>query len=673
MKVFALRSRASLFGHNAPRKLTDFSGNVPVYGNWTSGDMRELEDEDIVHLDAKYETITPGSWVVVDTSSVRPTGGREEPHPARFPLLVARVESVNASESRTAYGITGPSTKVVLPSPWLLFGVETPPLPQELAGFIRNSAGTATEGAFDIIRRTSVFATSELLELAEAPITTPLCDGSSANPVELADLQQDLATGRWVIITGERTDVPGTSGIAGTEIRMIADVRHDVARIDDNALGGEVTHTFLSLSTPLVYCYKRGTVKIWGNVIDATHGETQGTVVDAMRGGPRRETLGSGNAAEPFQRFTLKASPLTHTAAATVEGAASSLEVRVNEVRWREREMLAGAPTADHGYVTRTADDGKTTVMFGDGKHGARLPTGRENIHAAYRIGIGRAGNVGPDRISMLASKPLGLKDVTNPARSSGGADADSLEQLRSNIPIALQALDRLVSVRDYADFARTFAGIGKSSATRLSDGRGQIVHVTIAGVDDIPILESSDLFANLSLAFARLGDARQPVRLAVRELVMLIIAARVRVAKDYRWDLVEPHVRAALFRTFGFDRRELGQPATSSEVLATIQRVPGVEYVDLDTFGGVPEFTASAGPPASRQPITPDQIAALVKDRMDPATAAANAGGCSWLPPFCPVSARLAGPDENGVIAPAQLVLLTPDVPATLVLTSIP
>jgi uncharacterized phage protein gp47/JayE len=662
MQVFALRSRASLFGHNAPRKLTGFSHNVPVYENWKAGDIREMEDEATVHLDAKYETITPGSWVVIDTSSIRSTARGVEPHPARFPLLVSRATTVNANESRTAYGLSGPSTRVALTDAWLLFGhrAEEGAVPADLTALINATSKRGSEGAFDIIRRTSVFATSELLELAEAPIETPLCDGTSTNPIELADLQEDLSPGRWVIVTGTRTDIPGTSGVTGTELRMIANVGQDIARIDGSPVPGEVTHTFLSLSSSLMYCYDRSTVKVWGNVVDATHGET------------RKETLGSGNGAEPFQQFTLKASPLTFTAAPTVEGAASSLEVRVNEVRWRERDMLAGKPPTDHGYVTRTDDASKTTVLFGDGKNGARLPTGRENVKAVYRTGIGRAGNVDADRITLLAAKPIGLKDVTNPIRSSGGANADSLEQLRSNIPIALQALDRLVSVRDYADFARSFAGIGKASATRLSNGRSETVHVTIAGVDDIPILESSDLFRNLSLALTRLGDVRQPVRLAVRELVMLIISARVRVAEDYRWELVEPHIRTALFETFGFDRRDLGQPATSSEVLSTIQKVPGVDYVDLDTFGGIPEFVASAGPPPLRLPITPDQIAECVADRLNP-LGPVDTGDCSWLPPFCPVSARLAGPDENGVIAPAQLVLLTPDVPSTLVLTSIP
>ena len=61
--------------------------------------------------------------------------------------------------------------------------------------------------------------------------------------------------------------------------------------------------------------------------------------------------------------------------------------------------------------------------------------------------------------------------------------------------------------VRDYADFSRTFAGIGKASAARLSDGSRQVVHVTIAGADDIPIDLNSDLYRNLVQALHVNGD----------------------------------------------------------------------------------------------------------------------------------------------------------------------
>ncbi len=41
--------------------------------------------------------------------------------------------------------------------------------------------------------------------------------------------------------------------------------------------------------------------------------------------------------------------------------------------------------------------------------------------------------------------------------------------------------LDRIVSLRDFEDFARAFAGIGKAQATWLWDGERRLVHLTVA------------------------------------------------------------------------------------------------------------------------------------------------------------------------------------------------
>jgi hypothetical protein len=655
LRVHALRVRASVFGNTAsPHFVGINTDKTPNFVPWTARDIRKAERPTILHLDARYDSVLPDSWVVVDTSAVAPPTGAEDPRPAHFPLLVTRAVDVESGGSRTAYGVTGPSTTVRIADDgaeepaWIVF-------PEEVR---RDPEGT---DALEIIRRTSVLAGSEQLELAEAPVDEPPCGKTGPDVIELGELQLDLRPGRWVIVSGERTDTPGTSGVMVAELRLIADVTHDVSRDDGGrTLPGERMHTFVTLATPLDHCYRLATVVVWGNVVDATHGET------------KDEILGGGDGSQQQQRFTLRASPLTHTAAATADGAASTLRLRVNEVLWHEARSMADAAPTDHVYVTSTSDDAKTTITTGG--RAARLPTGRDNVRAVYRTGIGRVANVGAGRISQLGSRPLGLKDVVNPLRASGGADPDSAEQIRRNAPLGLLSLDRLVSLRDYADFARAFAGIGKASAAKLSDGQREMVHVTIAGLDDVPILPSSDLFVNLQSAFSLLGDARQPVQLAVRELVLLVIAARVRVAENYSWKLVEPHVRAALLEAFGSERRDLGQPVASSEVIGTIARVPGVEFVDLDVFGGIPEVVpdvVAAGATPARHAISATEIAARIAARLG-GTAAPDAS-CGWLPPFCPVAARLAGPDENGVIAPAQIAILDARVPQTLLLTEIP
>ena len=54
-----------------------------------------------------------------------------------------------------------------------------------------------------------------------------------------------------------------------------------------------------------------------------------------------------------------------------------------------------------------TCPPGTTLSFFGfcAGEHGARLPTGTENIEAVYRTGLGAAGNVEPGQISQLATR----------------------------------------------------------------------------------------------------------------------------------------------------------------------------------------------------------------------------------------------------------------------------
>jgi predicted phage baseplate assembly protein len=301
------------------------------------------------------------------------------------------------------------------------------------------------------------------------------------------------------------------------------------------------------------------------------------------------------------------------------------------------------------------------------------LPTGLENVRAEYRNGIGAGGNVKAGQISVLVTRPLGLREVTNPLPSSGGADRETRDQARKNAPLVVRSLDRLVSVRDYADFARTFAGIGKASAVELSNGSIDVVHLTIAGVGDIPIDPSSDLFQNLRQALFSLGDPLQEVRVATREVLTVIISARIRRQPDYPWQDLEARVRARLLDAFGFERRELAQSITSSEVLGVIQSVRGVEFVDLEVLDAVSESELVAFLESQEQATEEGREAESLLDVLA-ASATHSGSSAPGAAVRGRVNARSARPDEsrqNGV-APAELAYLSPAVPDSLVLNPI-
>ncbi|HTG33542.1 MAG TPA: putative baseplate assembly protein [Thermoanaerobaculia bacterium] len=570
-----------------------------------------LEAAKIVHLDASYPQIVPGGWIVLERPDDRLQGS---------PLVITQVAR-STEGSRAAYGISGKSTRVELLDPWLDF----------------------KKDSFAVIRGTAVFAQSEKLPLAEVPIPEPLCGGE----VELAGLYDGLQPGRWLIVSGERADVGQLDekgkvevqvpGVPAAELVMLAGVEQGVKTLETNVISdttgkekrpipGDRTHSTLTLAKPLAYCYRRDTLKIYGNVSKATHGET------------RFEVMGSGDASKSLQSFTLKQPPLTYVSAPTPSGIESTLKVRVNDLLWHEAESLAGLEKTDRSYIVRIDDGGQTTVVFGNGERGARLPTGPENVRATYRNGIGKGGNVKKEQITQLATRPLGVKDVINPLPATGGADRESRDQARRNAPLAVLALDRLVSVQDYEDFTRTFAGVGKARAALLSDGFAELVHVTIAGEDDIPIGTDSELLQNLEAALRLYGDPRQALRIEVRERAFLIVQASVRVLPDYLWEKVEPKVRAAMLQAFGFDRRDLGQGAVLSEAYRAIQSVPGVDYVDVDVF------------------TTRDPEDLLKETNLEDQ-------------PKKRLHASLAKADDDGMTHPAQLLYLSPEVADTLIL----
>lgn len=538
IEIYTFRITAAPFGHNAaPRQEWDDGRKKIVTSEWRIDDpwvaadskSRPLHhDENHIFLDNDYD-IAPLSFIAIQR-----TAGEQ-------PIIAT--PSAIAHISLAAYGLSGKTVQLTLQEKWLRKGDE-----------------------FPVVRSAVVFAGSEKLELAETPIVKDV----AGCEVELDALCDGLEPGRWLVVSGERS---GDAKVHAAEIAMISNVRHEIRRGDDQPAYGEVAHTFITLAECLAYAYRRETITIYGNVVKATHGET------------RAETLGAGDATRAFQTFELKQPPLTFVSAPTPSGIESTLQIRVNDVLWHEADSMAALGAMDRKYVTRTDDAEKTRVIFGNGEYGERLPTGMENIKAVYRNGIGKAGNVKAGQIALLNTRPLGVKDVVNPVRASGGADRETLSQARRNAPLALLALDRLVSTKDYADFTRTFAGIGKAVSWRTRAGA---VQVTIAGVDDIPIDVNSDLHRNLLNALHRFGDPHLRVTLNLRKRSTLVVSARVGIDPDYLWEKVEPKIRAALLDRFSFEAMGIGEAALLSDAFAAIQTVEGVLYSDVDVFDAI-------------------------------------------------------------------------------------
>jgi uncharacterized phage protein gp47/JayE len=520
-KVYALRLRASLFGFNAPNPKTLSNEVLTHYGQATDKDWPFSISGQMIDLDQTYPGILAQSWLVLSRTN--------------YQELYRATTVVEAS--RADFTLSGKTTRVSLDT---------------------NENLSLFQSAY---RDTMVFAQSELLEIAESPFfdagTKELLPPVTGATIPLAKTPPGLTKGQWLAASGKDT----ATGKVIMELVQISAI--DGAK--------------LTVSPPLKQSYVRVAPKpeesfsLNANVAHATNGETVS------------EILGSGDATQRYQQLTLKQAPLTYVSASTPSGAASTLQLRVNDLLWKETPTLFDRDPQEHIYVTRTGDDGKTTIEFGDGVSGARLPSGQDNLRATYRKGIGVDGLVKAGQLTSLLTRPLGIKSVMNPEGATGAQDRELLHDARTNAPLTVLTLDRTVSLQDYEDFSRAFAGVAKALATWTWDGQTKRVSITVAGPNGAEIKGDSDTYINLLAALQEAGDPFVSLRVKSYRPAYFRFAGRIKVNPDYETDAVLAAVESALRAQFSFGVRAFGQPVFLSEVIAAVQAVPGVVAVDVN------------------------------------------------------------------------------------------
>ena len=582
--AFAFREQVGFFGHNAPLRDSlpvpdertdpyaidwDEAENNTGRNIWTDsqGNPYSVENDYYAHLERDVPGILDNSWAVFRSASITP---------------IAYWVSAISEVSRADYGLNARTTRLKL-------------LRADGGPLIDASATPPSNALPDFkVRSTTAHVRSDRMGFSDLPIEDPVESGSTS--LQLDQMVLGLQVGQPLVLGGERHDLPGVNG---DEIVILSDILHS---------GG---YTTLFFTEGLQHSYVRKTIALNANVARATHGET--TV----------EVLGSGDGARPNQRFTLKRPPLTQVSAPTASGSQSTLRVRVNDVLWEEVPQLYGLDERSKCYIVQTDDNGETRVIFGDGTKGASLPTGTENVVATYRSGIGLSGMAASDKLTLLQTRPLGIRGVTNPVPASGADEPESRDSASTNAPLTVLTLDRIVSLRDYENFVSTFAGIGKAQAVMLWKGETRLVHITIAavaptvasGVDGARsalatnvVDRTSPLYTNLIEAIQEASDPAQRFRIDSYQPLFFNVKAKVMVDSAYMPAAVLDAVEGALKETFSFERRDFGQPVTPAEIITTIQGVPGVVATDLDHLY---RYRDDQPPPDPDEQIPPEVLEA--------------------------------------------------------------
>ncbi len=533
-QVFVLRAKASLFGYNAPA----WNLMPPVIqGNYTQG--KQLPPGQSAWTDWPF-TAPDSKTLDLDRVYSKILNNTwiviEQSGSARQFAQATQAQEV----TRTDYGLSLRVTRLVLDRDI------NPPLT-----------------SLQQVRQVTVYAQAEPLALAIFPATQPI----TGNQVIVDGVFKDLSANQLLVVTGQPV---GSSNVTKTEFVTL-----------DHAEPLIGNQTLLQLKGDgLSNLYDPTTVAINANVLPATQGESV-----------KNEVLGSGDATQAFQSFTLRQSPLAYVQAPTPDGKASTLSITVDGLPWQEVDTFYGHGPYERIFVTSIGDDQTVTVQFGDGSTGARLPTGEDNVIASYRTGSGSQGIVKPRQISLLKTQPLGVKGVSNPLSPTGAVDPDTIEDARRNADNTVRTLGRIVSVSDYETYAYSYAAVAKARATLIWNNQVRSVYVTIAGppapehATGTIIEQGSGIYNKIYSGMRQHSDPTVPFFLLPYTTPFFRLAAQVKVRPDFAPEGVLQAVDQAVRDVFSFNARAFSQPVYLKEVIAVTQAIPGVVTIHIYAF----------------------------------------------------------------------------------------
>lgn len=397
----------------------------------------------------------------------------------------------------------------------------------------------------------------------------------SAEDVEFRDYDypERVRGGR---IAARLADAPGLEGLdKGRRILLDDGVTRHLAevtasRLVASDLGGPPDHLLVDFTPPLPG--PLGEAVLEGNIARASHGETRS-----------EEPLGNGDASKAFARFRLGRSPLTYLqSGAKIEGEAE-LEIRVNGEEWQEVPSLYARGPTERVYTARQSDAGDTEITFGDGRTGARVPTGAMNVVATYRTGVGLEGRMKAGQLATPLERPVGLRGVENPLAADGGADPETLDGAREVAPTTVRTFGRAVSLQDFESLATTSGLVARAHATWVWQKLEKAVHLTVAAAAGARL--SAESLTTLHAALTASRDPNRPLLLANLVRVPVVVTAKLLREPAWKEEDVLGAAREALLAHFDFEAMPLGRAVHASDLYAVLQGAKGVLAVDLDLF----------------------------------------------------------------------------------------
>jgi predicted phage baseplate assembly protein len=265
-----------------------------------------------------------------------------------------------------------------------------------------------------------------------------------------------------------------------------------------------------------------------------------------------------------------------------LEAGEFELRFSIDPTAWRVVDRFESGPA--HEYDGSDGD----SIRFGDGVFG-EMPNDGDVFEVRYRTSLGAIGNVPADTVTDVdpAWSTL-ITQASNPFAAEDGADAESIERVRSRAPFEFQTRTfRAVRPEDYDAAARTLAWVQRTGTQFRWTGSWPTVFSTVDPLGSASL--GTDQLIELVRLLNRYRLAGYECYAPLPRYVSFDLQIFVCATSDAFQGDVIAGMESALrpvrrsdgsIGFFHVDNFTLGTPFERSRLEAAIQEVPGVAGV---------------------------------------------------------------------------------------------
>ena len=291
---------------------------------------------------------------------------------------------------------------------------------------------------------------------------------------------------------------------------------------------------------------------------------------------------------------------------------------------WTPAELIMDSPAGDYVFTPTIYPDGATYIAFGDGIAG-RVPPKGWFINISYRTTFGSAGNSSVPLTRFLVSwddpslASYNGVTITTTLTPTGGADAESLDSIRSGAVNLTKTQRRAVTALDYEALMRADSRILDAVCQAKVWSRPVVwimprefsLLTNVAGIESV-IKQVEDTALAAAIAGVR-PDVRLGTGLTFSVNLEVIAAASVDVQYVVR------QVQNVVYSAFAYENGLLGVPIAPDHIIRAISNAIPISVVQFARvtglyIGGSTAVAREISPLVNEVAYIPNTAAVIVK-----------------------------------------------------------